>query len=155
MDVPSGTTQPLAVSFQYDRSWPERVKGPSDCPGCSVTLWNPFSCRGGSPAAAGSSRYSCATSEPATLPVLVTVADTVAAILRARSTAFWLAATQVAERELRVGQAVAEREQRRLVVRVVVAVADVDALGVLHLAAVRRGTGSGWTRAPARGWWGR
>ena len=48
-----------------------------DCPGCRVTLSNPFSWRGGSLAAAGSPRYSCATSEPATLPVLVTVAETV------------------------------------------------------------------------------
>ena len=48
-----------------------------DCPGFSVTFWNPLSWRGGSPLAAGSSRYSWATSEPVTLPVLVTMADTV------------------------------------------------------------------------------
>ena len=41
---------------------------------------------------------------------------------------------QVPELELGVGQAVAEREQRDLVVRVVVAVADVDPLGVVGLA---------------------
>ena len=48
-----------------------------DCPGFSVTFWNPLSWRGGSPATAGSFRYSWATSEPATRPALVTVADTV------------------------------------------------------------------------------
>jgi len=46
-----------------------------------VTFWNPLSWRGGSPAAAGSFRYSWATSEPATWPVLVTLADTVTRLL--------------------------------------------------------------------------
>ena len=47
-----------------------------DCPGARFTRWKPLSCRGGSPAAAGSVRYSWATSAPDRLPVLVTVADT-------------------------------------------------------------------------------
>jgi len=70
------------VSFQYDRSWPVSVKWTVvEWPGCSVTFWNPLSWRGGSPATAGSPRYSWATSEPATWPVLVTLADTVTSLL--------------------------------------------------------------------------
>src|SRR6202035_3717291 len=100
-NVPSGSTQPLALSFQYDRSWPVRVKWTVvDCPGFSVTFWNPLSWgggapppppggparpgrprRGAAPLTAGSSRYSWATSEPVTLPVLVTTADTVTCLL--------------------------------------------------------------------------
>ncbi len=68
----------MALASQYDRSWPLRLKRTVvDWPGCSVTFWNPLSWRGGSPAAAGSPRYSWATSDPATWPELVTVADTV------------------------------------------------------------------------------
>src|SRR6185437_4526233 len=50
---------------------------------------------------------------------------------------------QVAEREGRVGQAVPEREQRRQALAGVPAVADVDALGVLHSAAGARPLGGG------------
>src|SRR6202000_344130 len=50
---------------------------------------------------------------------------------------------QVAEREARVRQAVPEREQRRLALAVVPAVADVEALGVLHGAAGARPLGGG------------
>src|ERR1700733_13245461 len=74
---PSGNTHPFAASSQYDSAWPLRVKRTVvDWPGRSVTFWNPWSCRGGCPAEAGSPRESWATSEPAALPVLVTVADT-------------------------------------------------------------------------------
>ena len=48
------------------------------CPGLSVTRWKPLSCSGGSWLAAGSPTYICATSAPATDPVLVIVAVTVA-----------------------------------------------------------------------------
>ena len=47
-------------------------------PGLSVTRWKPASCSGGSWLAAGSPTYSCATSAPATEPVLVIVAVAVA-----------------------------------------------------------------------------
>ena len=47
-------------------------------PGLSVTRWKPASCSGGSWLAAGSPTYICATSAPATDPVLVIVAVTVA-----------------------------------------------------------------------------
>src|ERR1700760_3895028 len=47
-----------------------------DCPGPRLTRSKPLSCRGGSPADAGSVTYSCATSVPDRWPVLVTTAET-------------------------------------------------------------------------------
>ena len=75
-------------------------------PGLSVTRWKPLSCSGGSWLAAGSPTYSCATSAPATDPVLVIVAVTVAVAVGVER-----ADVQVGERELGVGQAEAERER--------------------------------------------
>ena len=46
------------------------------CPGCRVTFWNPLSCRGGSPAVAGSVTYTCAISVPARVPMFVTSTPT-------------------------------------------------------------------------------
>ena len=60
------------------------------CPGFSVTRWKPLSCSGGSWLAAGSPTYICATSAPATDPVLVIVAVTVAPPLALNAPTFRL-----------------------------------------------------------------
>src|SRR5580658_10289170 len=86
-------------------------------PGVRFTRWNPLSCSGGSSLAAGSPTYICATSAPATDPVLVIFAVRVERADR-----------QVRERERGVGQPVPEREQRGDTRGLVPPVPDVHAL---------------------------
>src|SRR3984957_20136625 len=72
-------SQEFAVEDHEARSW--IVSGNVNvelAPGLSVTRCKPLSCSGGSSLAAGSPTYICATSAPATDPVLVMVAVTVA-----------------------------------------------------------------------------
>ena len=69
--------QPLAASSHHHVSRGVTVNVTwVDLPAPRLTRWKPTSWRGGSPAADGSLRYSCATSEPARWPTLVTVALT-------------------------------------------------------------------------------
>src|ERR1700683_413759 len=75
--APAVCVQPLAESLHQDICCGVSVNDTrAEAPGARSTRWNPASWRAGSPAAAGSPRYSWATSLPARRPVLVTVADT-------------------------------------------------------------------------------
>src|ERR1700689_4853418 len=77
--VPACASQAFAVEDHEARSW--MFSGNVTvalAPGLSVTRWKPLSCSGGSSLAAGSPTYICATSAPATDPVLVMVAVTLA-----------------------------------------------------------------------------
>src|SRR3984885_14130606 len=77
--APAWASHWLSVGDQEARSW--MVSGKVTvvlAPGLSVTRWKPLSCSGGSSLAAGSPTYICATSAPATDPVLVMVAVTLA-----------------------------------------------------------------------------
>ena len=78
--MPVLVAQAELLEFQYWRlawvSWKVTVWL---APGWRLTRAKPSSCLGGSPDAAGSVMYSWAMSAPARVPVLVTVAVTVAA----------------------------------------------------------------------------
>ena len=71
---PLATSHACELTLQVDRSrGVRRMSTVADAPGASSTFLKPFNWRGGSPALGGNSRYSCATSAPWTVPLLVKV----------------------------------------------------------------------------------
>jgi len=74
VNVPAAGRQPPCAGEKHERSFSViGIVTVALAPAARATFLKPLSCRGGSPAAAGNCKYSCATSAPLRFPVFVSV----------------------------------------------------------------------------------